>query len=252
MKTPFTLLLLLLITLTGVESCAQKEVPFKPKVVYQSKALLITQLSPNTYEHTSYKQTDEFGYVPCNGLLVKDGTEVIVLDTPTNTKSAEALIKWVTKKLHCTIKAVVPTHFHDDCLGGLEAFHQKGIPSYAYYKTMALAKEARLTTPQNSFSDTITLPVGQEKVMVTFFGEGHTKDNVVGYFPKEHILFGGCLIKALEASKGYLGDANTADWSATVAQVKKAYPEATLIVPGHGDYGDRQLLDYTITLFQPQ
>jgi len=34
----------------------------------------------------------------------------------------------------------------------------------------------------------------------------------VGYFPKENIIFGGCLIKAIDASKGYLGDANTADW----------------------------------------
>lgn len=29
-------------------------------------------------------------------------------------------------------------------------------------------------------------------------------------------MFGGCLIKELDAGKGYLGDANVADWSSTV------------------------------------
>jgi hypothetical protein len=40
--------------------------------------------------------------------------------------------------------------------------------------------------------------------LTKFFGEGHTKDNVVAYFLSEKILFGGCLLKELEASKGYL------------------------------------------------
>jgi metallo-beta-lactamase class B len=43
------------------------------------------------------------------------------------------------------------------------------------------------------------------KITAKFFGEGHTKDNVVGYFPSENVMFGGCLVKELNASKGYLG-----------------------------------------------
>ena len=73
---------------------------------------------------------------------------------------------------------------------------------------------------------------------------------MVGYFPSENILFGGCLIKELDADKGYLGDANVADWSATVEKVKKQYPQVKIIVPGHGEYGNTKLLDYTIRLFE--
>ena len=40
-----------------------------------------------------------------------------------------------------------------------------------------------------------------------YFGEGHTKDNIMGYFTEDQALFGGCLIKKVGASKGYLGDA---------------------------------------------
>jgi metallo-beta-lactamase class B len=54
----------------------------------------------------------------------------------------------------------------------------------------------------------------------------------------------------LNASKGYLGDANTADWSNTVEKIKKEYPNLKIVVPGHGEFGDQKLLDYTIKLFK--
>ena len=65
-------------------------------------------------------------------------------------------------------------------------------------------------------------------------------------------MFGGCLIKEIDASKGYLGDANVADWSNTVEKVKKQYPDVKIIVPEHGDFGDSKLLNYTIKLFKTQ
>jgi metallo-beta-lactamase class B len=197
-------------------------------------------------------KTNDFGNVPCNGLIVKNRNEAIVFDTPTNDKSAEELIKWIKGTLQCNINAVIPTHFHNDCLGGLNAFHENKIPSYAYFKTIELAKENKVVIPQNSFSDSLTLKVGNKHIEAKYFGEGHTKDNVVGYFPAENVLFGGCLIKEINASKGYLGDANIAAWSGTVEKIKKEYPNVQLVVPGHGTHGNQKLLDYTIKLFKPQ
>ena len=65
-------------------------------------------------------------------------------------------------------------------------------------------------------------------------------------------MFGGCLVKELKASKGYLGDANLTEWSNTVEKVKNAYPNVAIVVPGHGEYGNQKLLDYTINLFKAQ
>lgn len=232
-------------------SChSQNKGNFRAKEVYKSGNLIITQVSENAFIHTSFKQTNDFGNVPCNGLVVRNNNETIVFDTPTDNKGAEELIKWINEKLHSKINAVVPTHFHDDSLGGLQAFHNKNIPSYSYSGTIALAKENHFTVPQNSFNDFIILKVGNEETVTKFFGEGHTKDNVIGYFPGEKILFGGCLLKELEASKGYLGDANVSAWSNTVEKVKKEYPDVKIVVPGHGEYGDGKLLDYTIQLFK--
>ena len=79
---------------------------------------------------------------------MRNSNEAIVFDTPTNNKSAEALIKWIKETLHCKINAIIPTHFHDDWLGGLQAFDENNIPSYAYFKTIELAKENKFTLPK--------------------------------------------------------------------------------------------------------
>lgn len=245
--------LLIIICSALLSSCSfTKKTDFEPKEIYQTNDLIITQISENTFTHLSYLQTNDFGNVPCNGLIVRDNNEVIIFDTPTTDKSAEELIKWVKEKLNCKINAIIPTHFHADCLGGLKAFNDHNIPSYAYFKTIEFAKENKSEIPENNFDDSIILSVGNKDISVKFFGEGHTKDNVVGYFPSENIMFGGCLIKELNAGKGNLEDANPAEWSNTVEKVKMEYPDVKIVVPGHGEFGDKELLDYTIKLFKTQ
>lgn len=250
MKVIISTVLIIVISITSLHCYAQKRGTFKPKEIYKSKDLIVTQIAENSFEHTSFLQTNDFGNVPCNGLIVRDGNEAIVFDTPTNDTNSEVLIKWIKETLHCKINAIIPTHFHSDCLGGLKAFEKNDIPSYAYFKTIELAKENNFIVPQNGFRDSLVLKVGDKKIIAKFLGEGHTKDNIVGYFPSENIMFGGCLIKESGAGKGYLGDANVAAWSGTVERVKKEYPNVKIIVPGHGAYGNKKLLDYTIKLFK--
>jgi metallo-beta-lactamase class B len=250
MKTPIQTYIILLSSIFAF-ACNRPIIPaFQQKIIYQSKDLIITQLAENSFQHTSYLQTDDFGNVPCNGLIVSDNKEAIVFDTSTTNETAEELINFIEQKLKCKINAVVPTHFHNDCLAGLTAFHDQKIPSYGYFKTIAMAKADTLVAPKNSFTDSLILNVGSATTLTKFFGEGHTKDNVVAYFPKDKVMFGGCLIKEINATKGFLGDANVADWSRTVEKVKNTYQEVKVIVPGHGKSGNKALLDYTIKLFK--
>lgn len=221
-----------------------------PKTVYKTKDLIITRLTKNTYLHTSFLQTESFGNVPCNGIIVNDKNEALIYDTTADNKSSDELIDWIENNLHSKIKAVVATHFHADNLGGLKAFNSKKIPTYAYVKTVELAKEQNLELPKNSFEEPLSIKIGNLNTSTKFFGEGHTRDNVVGYIEKENILFGGCLIKEINATKGYLGDSNTQAWSATVEKIKQNYPNVKIVVPGHGEVGNKDLLDYTIQLFK--
>lgn len=234
-----------------VSSCNNNRSVTKEKrsLVLTTDNLQIVPVSPNVYSHISYLQTESFGKVPCNGMIVVDNNEAVIFDTPTNDTVANQLISWLTDSLGYTIKAVVATHFHDDCLGGLQAFHLHHIPSYANAATITLAIRDSAAIPQQAIHDSLWLTVGNKKVISRYFGKGHTQDNIVAYYPDDAVLFGGCLLKEIDATKGYLGDADTSAWPATVKLIQAAYPDIKTVIPGHGAIGDASLLDYTIRLF---
>ena len=175
-----------------------------------------------------------------------------VFDTPPNDTASLQLINWIETKLKAKVKAIVVNHFHGDCLGGLNAFHQRGIPSYANQLTIELAMANGYAVPQNGFNGVLNLKIGGKTVENRFLGEGHSKDNIVSYVPSERVLFGGCMVKESDAGKGHLADANLGDWPKTVAKVKAQYPDARFVIPGHGKWGGKELLDYTMELFKAQ
>lgn len=239
--------LLLFSLLIVFQNCTSNK---KPNYHRNTDSLKIYEITKNVFVHVSYLQTDDYGKVACNGMVYFNENEAIVFDTPTNDLVSNQLINWITKEKAKEIKAIVVTHFHEDCLGGLNAFHEHGTQSYGSHKTIKLATQANATSlPQNGFEDKLNIGIGQEAVLIKHFGEGHTQDNVVGYLSKEKVLFGGCLIKSLNASKGYLDDANTDAWSITVKHLKAELPNIKHVIPGHGNCGDVSLLDYTIELF---
>jgi len=219
---------------------------------YKSESVIISPLSEHSFIHISYLETERFGKVACNGYVFLHDREAIVFDTPVTNEGSAELIQWVQKELGAKIKAVVPGHFHEDCLGGLEAFHEAGITSYANALTLKLAEDNGATIPQNGFEDKQIFQIGGSEIVSVFLGEGHTRDNIVSYNPLEKILFGGCLIKSQGAGKGNVADGNIEEWANTVRKVKEAFPDLEYVIPGHGDFNDKSILDYTIELFDQQ
>lgn len=219
------------------------------KIVYKTESLIIEQISPTVFKHVSYLKTNDFGNVACNGMIYITNNEALIFDTPTTNKVSKELIDWIVSKKEAKINGVVVNHFHDDCLGGLKGFHDENITSYANHLTIELAKKDSVEIPQKGFHQRLELTLGSNKVITQFFGEGHTKDNTVSYLESEKVLFGGCMIKSLKASKGYLGNANISEWSNSVTKVKTAFPNIEKVIPGHGKVGNSKLLDYTIELF---
>lgn len=220
------------------------------ETLYTSETLQIEQISPNTFVHISYLNTNDFGKVACNGMIVINEGEALVFDTPASNEASVELINWLEKAQKAKVKGVVATHFHWDCVGGLTEFHSKGIPSFASNKTIELAKAAGYPTPENGFKKRLNLQAGNIKVINQFLGEGHTKDNFVAYVPSDKVIFGGCMIKAIGAGDGNLEDANVATWSTTVSKVKSTFPGISQVIPGHGKIGGTELLDYTEEMFK--
>lgn len=235
---------------TVVENDKTKTDRATEREVYKSETLAINQISEHVYQHISFLDSESFGNVSCNGMIVADENEAIIFDTPTDNETSRELINWIKQSLKCEITAVIPTHYHIDNIGGLDEFHRQGIASYAYNKTIQITEENALPVPQHGFDRNMELKIGNEKVHIEFFGEGHTCDNIVGYFPLEEVMFGGCLIKEMDAEKGNLAEANIKEWSETVRKIKMKYPRVKKIIVGHGKSGGLELLDYTINLFE--
>lgn len=230
-------------------NCKTTSTP-QPQEIYASENLKIIKFSDHVFQHISYLDTETWGKVPCNGMILTDENESVIFDTTIDNASSIELMHFVENQLNTNIQAIVPTHFHEDCLGGLDAFHAEGIPSFALDKTIQLARENKVKTlPQNAFKDRKIFNFGKSSMVALYLGEGHTSDNIVAYYTNEKVLFGGCLVKEIDADKGNLEDANVAAWPRTIKNVKRHYKHANLVIPGHGKAGGIELLDYTRELF---
>ncbi len=238
------IILLFLLISSAVFAQGQKE------VIKISEDLEIIPLSEKSFIHVSYVTYPSFGRVACNGLLYVNRNDALVMDTPANDELSQQLLNWIAEKFpHVKVKGVVINHFHSDCLGGLKAFHAAGAQSYANRLTCTLAQQDSAEVPQNAFSKKMKIKVGNQEVICDFVGEAHTRDNIVTWIPEEKILFGGCMVKSVDATKGNLEDANVEAWSITISKVKSKYNHAEIIIPGHGEAGGLELLDYTMQLF---
>lgn len=220
-------------------------------IVHKSKQLEVSRLSEHLYVHVSYLK--QYNNTPCNGMIYVANGEAIVFDTPTDSLASAELIGWLEGELEVKVEAVVINHYHIDCLGGLAVFHNAEVTSYASNATIELASSDRAhseVVPEVGFADSLLLMVGGSTIENRSFGPGHSPDNIVSYVHAENALFGGCLIKADQAGKGSLTDANVSEWPKTVAKVKEHYAgKIAYLVPGHGGPGSVELLDYTIDLF---
>lgn len=217
----------------------------------KSDNLLIIKLSEHTYQHISYLQTESWGKVACNGMIILENDKALILDTPADNESSKELIEYLIDD-GISIIGIVPTHFHEDCVGGLSEFKKAEIPIYLSNRTQAiLEKDGEYEDYEFlTFDNNLTLNIDENSVELEYFGAGHTVDNVIAYFEKDESIFGGCLVKAIGATKGNLADADTNEWSNTVRKLKAKHPNTKVVIPGHGKSGGIDLLDYTIDLFE--
>ncbi len=223
--------------------------PKAQKTVYESDTLEIHQLTDNSFLHISYLETKDFGKVPCNGMVLADGGEAVVLETTVDGASSRELIQWVENELKSRIVGVIAHHFHEDCLGGIEAFHEKNIPSFGSHKTIELARSTGRTPPQQPILNGHQTFFGDLMVESRYFGPAHTEDNIVSHIPEDQLLFGGCMIKSLKSGKGNVEDANLNRYAESVKELQQHFKVLEIVVPGHGQAGGPELIQYTIDLF---
>jgi glyoxylase-like metal-dependent hydrolase (beta-lactamase superfamily II) len=209
-----------------------------------SANMAINLIAKNVYLHTSYKQVEGFGMVASNGLIVVADKQAYIIDTPWSEQDSENLITWL-KAQELEPKALVSTHSHQDRTAGIAFFNSVSIDTYASSLTNEFLKKSGKALPKKTFSNESFWLV-DDLIEVFYPGGGHTEDNVVVWLPKSNLLFGGCLVRSLEAkSLGYTGEASINTWSDSVAKLQDKYPHDSIVVPGHGQIGNSQMLQHT-------
>ena len=233
------ILILLLLLLVGlVNSQAQNSEP----------KLKITPLTGDFYIYTTYN-TYENSQVPANGMYLVTNAGVVLFDTPWDTTQFQPLLDSIAVRHRQKVTLCFATHWHSDKTAGLEYYRQQGIRTYTTKLTDELSQKHNEPRAEYLMTKDTVFQSVQYRFETYYPGEGHTADNIVIWFSKEKILFGGCLIKGVDdKTLGYLGDANTKTYASTLMNVKQKCRNPKFIIIAHNDWTDLGSLDHSIEM----
>jgi len=209
--------------------------------------LKFSKLAENVYQHTSHKIIEPWGMVEASGLVIVDGSNAHIIDTPWTIAETKKLTEWIKSK-GLILKTAVVTHFHEDASGGLSFLNGLQIKTYANQLTNKLLKQKQREQASHNVSGN-TLELVKGSIEIYYPGAGHTQDNMVVWLPKAKMLFGGCFVKSLNNKRlGNIEDASIIDWPKSMQRLIDKYPGVEIVVPGHGKIGNGSLLTHTLHL----
>jgi metallo-beta-lactamase class B len=210
--------------------------------------LQISKLATNSYVFTTYRLLGEDPF-PANGLYMVGTTGVYMVDTPWDTTQFQPLLDSIEARHHLPVKMIVATHSHDDRTGGLAFYAQKGIPTYTSKATDILSKRKGEKRAQFHFVSDTTFNWDGTLVQTFYPGHGHSPDNIVVWFENEGILYGGCMVKSVEATNlGNLEDADVKKWEVSMLKLIDRYKSVKWVVPGHQEWSGKVALKHTLNL----
>lgn len=210
--------------------------------------LKITPLTGDFYIYTTYN-TYEDSQVPANGMYLVTDAGVVLFDTPWDTTQFQPLLDSIQLKHNKQVVVCIATHWHSDKTAGLEYYRQQGIRTCTTKLTDELSRKNNMPRAEFLMSRDTVFKAGPYHFETYYPGEGHTADNIVIWFSKEKILYGGCLIKGVsDENLGYLGDANIPAYATTLRNVKRKCRDPRFIVIAHNDWKDNRSLEHSLKL----
>jgi len=191
------------------------------------------------------------------GLVVGDESSVVV-DTRGSERQGRELwgeIRWLT---HGRL-LLANTHHHYDHAYGNTAFlpadiwgHEQcaaRLRSDSRTTQLALAAampelgqeytDTRITPPNKTFRESVTLDLGGRKVDLTHFGRGHTDNDIVVVVPDVHVVLAGDLVE--QGGPPSFEDSYPMDWPGTLGRMLDVAQGP--VVPGHGEVVSRSFVE---------
>ena len=212
--------------------------------------LEVIPLADGVWRHRSWRLLESGMRFPSNGLMVRDGNALVLVDTAWGDTLTEALLTWADTALAWPVREAIGTHAHDDRVGGAAVLARRGIPlhvSPATHRRLSVADAAYAQSIPGLHAPGEWVRIGGLEVFA--MGPAHAPDNVAVWIARSRVLFGGCAVRA-EASTtlGDLADADTLRWADALFRLQQRYGRARIVVPGHGEPGGAALLAHTRSL----
>lgn len=211
--------------------------------------LFVRPLAPTVLLHLSWTTLPPWGRISSNGVVVLGEHEALLVDTAWNDSQTATLLDYVEREYHRRVTHLVVTHAHDDRVGGIRAALARGVIVHELALTAERSVAQGYPPPSETFQGELALAYDGIRAEAFFPGAAHAPDNIVVYLPEQRMLVGGCMIREASATSiGNLSDASLATWIDAVSAVRSRFPDASVVIPGHGAVGDAALFARTEAL----
>ena len=188
---------------------------------------------------------------PNSGVIIGDDS-VMIVEAQATPRLAKKVIEKVREVTDKPISHVVLTHYHAVRVLGASAYGADQIimsdtaramvaergqedwdSEFARFPRLFEGHESipGLTWPTTTFSERMTVYLGNRRVEISQIGRAHTAGDSVIWVPDEQVMFTGDIVEYHSAC--YCGDGHFGDWGATLDRVKAYDPQS--IAPGRGD-----------------
>lgn len=210
--------------------------------------LSIHHMVDSFYVYTSYGSFQGVKY-PANGLYVVTKKGVVLLDEPWNPADYQPLLDSIQARHHQKVVLCIATHFHQDRTGGLDAYKKSGIPTYSTEMTDSLSKINGKPRAEHLMQGDTTFNIGGLAFQVFYPGKGHAPDNIVVWFGKEKVLYGGCFYKSVDDHDlGNLEDADVRAWKTSIKRVEATFGQPKFLVVGHNSWKNLHADKHTLQM----
>ncbi|TMM52933.1 MBL fold metallo-hydrolase [Sulfitobacter sabulilitoris] len=188
---------------------------------------------------------------PNSGVIIGDDS-VMIVEAQATPRLANKVIECVRGVTDKPISHVVLTHYHAVRVLGASAFDAQQIIMSDMARGMVAERGQEdwdsefqrfprlfeghesipgLTWPTTTFTDRMTVYLGNRRVDLMHLGRAHTAGDIVIHVPDENVMFTGDIVEYHSAC--YCGDGYFADWGTTLDAIK-GYDVAA-IAPGRGN-----------------
>ncbi|MBI2429049.1 MAG: hypothetical protein HYV29_09695 [Ignavibacteriales bacterium] len=136
--------------------------------------LRLIRISDHAFIHESFSQSETYGRLGSNGMLLIENGNAFLFDTPMTDSVTGQLLSYLRDSMKLIVAGFITNDWHGDSMEGLELIIEAGIPSYAHEMTRTIAKEKGLPVPEHGFTDSVTIRFGSYEIICRYYGAAHT------------------------------------------------------------------------------